>query len=60
MLWPCQRADDGAKQQAGAAEHQRDQDKIGGIVEDADVGQLLPLLPRPDVPACGVAATADQ
>ena len=44
MRPPCQRAGDGAQQQAGTAEHQRDQDEIGGIVEDADVGQLLPLL----------------
>ncbi len=42
---PDQRADDGTHDQARNAEQQRELDQADGVVEDADVGQLLPLLP---------------
>lgn len=38
---PRECADNGARQEAGAAEQQRDLDQAEGIVEDADIGQRL-------------------
>ena len=50
MAPPQQRPRNAAEQEAGAAKNQSDRDRADWVVEDADIGQRLSLLPPAAMP----------